>query len=109
MGIRPIMVTTVTAILGSTALSACGMPTSAKSLPPTVSQSVCRQLDQQQVERASAGGYAYFYDNSLLVKALQSSDNKLLRGIGSEVGSASNSNNTTLFNAAVEAGRAVCR
>jgi hypothetical protein len=52
---------------------------------------------------------AYFYDTSVLVRALQSSGNELLRGIGSEMASASKSNNTSLFNAALEAGREGCQ
>ena len=71
-------VVAIAAIRGGTVLSACGLPTTARSLPAASTQSACRQLEKQQFEQAASGGYTHLYDTSVLVNTLQSSGNELL-------------------------------
>lgn len=109
MGTRPIVAGAIAVILVSLVATGCSTTTTARSSQSTSLQSACRQLDQQKFEQApTAGGYTHFYDTLNLVKALKSSENEVLRGVSNEMATASKSNNTTLFNAALEAGRAAC-
>lgn len=109
MGTRPMVVGAITIIFVGSGATSYSTATTARMLPSTSVRSACRQLYQQQLEQAPAGGYAYFYDTSGLENALQSSGSELLRGVSSETASASKSNSTKRLNAALEAGRAACR